>query len=448
MNAGWLRAIGVIGRTGLALVVWAGVASATLPGDANCDGEVKHDDIAALARALFTASGCDETDVNADGAVTAADLAAILEPVIEHASTSVVILVQGDGMGAEHVRAGAVAAGAPLHFEQFPVFVPAMDTSSLTTLETGEATDSAAGASAFATGIRVRNGEVSRTGNLDLVTAGELAAGAGKSVGLVTNAFLFDASPAAFVAHTDRRNRLDLIAEQYLALAPDVLIGATPSSRAFRDLDGFIARARTRGYTVVRSAEEMEGLDLGQVRRLLALFDVDIDIGLNTVNRLLFPIQGTPEILRTPGALDPPLARSAAIAVKLLARNPFGFFLFVENENIDTMSHAGGSAWLTDPRIGALVAGEVAGLSAVTQSVLGALDETGRQADALVVVTADHETGGYTFPDDDPAAGTFPAAPSHTTAPVPLYATGNGAEHFSSVDENIDVFAAMRSRLR
>jgi alkaline phosphatase len=440
----------------LATLLFAPSTGATLstsePGDANCDTEIKHDDIRELRRRLFVAVGdadCAGLDVNEDERLTAADLAAIVQPVVDNATRSIAVFIMSDGMGPVHVQAGNAAKGEPLGFTQFPVFVPSMDTSSLDTLEDGEPTDSAAGATAFATGVRVFNGEVSRRGDVDLVTLGELAAGAGKSVGIVTNSYLFDASPAAFIAHTAQRERIAELADQYLTFAPDVLIGAMPQSRSFRaTLDEFLARARQRGYTVVRTAEELEALDLQQVHRLLALFDVDFDIGLDLLSRLVFPIMGTPRILRTPEAIDPPLARSAEIAVTLLARNPFGFFLFVENENTDTMSHAGLSAMLTTPTIGALVAGEVVEVGETADRVIGALADAGRDEDALIVVTADHETGDFQFPDDDPSAGTFPAAPDHTTTPVPLYATGPGQERFESVVDNIDVFSALRPAVR
>jgi alkaline phosphatase len=443
--------------TGLALLtvlLFTPAARAALPpsgtGDANCDQEIKHDDIHALGLGLFAPpgmDGCAGLDVNEDERVSAADLAAILQPVVDNATRSITVLLLGDGMGPVHVQAGNALNGSPLGFTQFPVFVPAVDTSSLDTLDDGEPTDSAAGATAMATGVRVYNGEVSRRDGVDLVTLGELAAGAGKSVGIVTNSYLFDASPSAFVAHTAQRERLAELADQFLTFAPDVLIGAVPQSRAFRAiLEDFFARARQRGYTVVRTAEELEALDLNEVHRLLAMFDVDYDIGLEGLARLVYPIFGTPHILRTPEALDPPLARSAEIAVALLSRNPFGFFLFVEQENTDSMSHAGESE--TDPTLGALVAGEVVELGDAADRVLAALRTAGREQDALVAVTADHETGGFEFPDDDPAAGTFPAAPAHTTTAVPLYATGPGADRLSSVVENTDVFHALRPSVR
>ena len=222
------------------------------PADVNCDGERKHDDLSALVVSLFRgpAPECTGGDVNADGARSAADVPTLVPTVVADTTRSIAVLAMGDGMGPEHVRAGAAHAGGDLGFNAFPVQVM-IDTSSLTTLETGEPTDSAAGATAFATGERVFNGEVSRRGDRNLLTLGELAMGAGKSLGIVTNSYLFDASPAAFATHTVRRNRLNEIADQYLALAPDVLIGAVP--RNFRGLDAFIARSEARGYTVVRS---------------------------------------------------------------------------------------------------------------------------------------------------------------------------------------------------
>jgi alkaline phosphatase len=439
-----------------ALLLLAPTAGAPLsrshPGDANCDTEIKHDDIGELRHRLFEdvgAADCAGLDVNEDERRTAADLAAIVQPVVDNATRSIAVFIMADGMGPVHVEAGNAANGKPLGFTQFPVFVPAMDTSSLNTLDDGEPTDSAAGATAFATGVRVFNDEVSRRGDVDLVNIGELAAGAGKSVGIITNSYLFDASPAAFVAHTVQRDRVGELANDYLDFAPEVLIGAVPQSASFRArLEDFLTRARQKGYTVVRNAEELEALDLEQVERLLALFDVNVDIGLDPVTRVVYPVFGTPRLLRTPEAIDPSLGRSAEIAIGLLARNPFGFFLFVENENTDAMSHAGMSAMLTTPTIGALVAGEIVDLGETADRVIGALAAAGREEDALIVVTADHETGGFQFTDDDPSAGTFPAAPDHTTTPVPLYATGPGQERFASVVDNVDVFSALRPAVR
>jgi alkaline phosphatase len=428
----------------------AGETQAQEPGDANCDGEIKLDDLWALTEAVFEVPDpieCDGLDVNDDGAIGAADVVAILQPVVDNATRSIAIFVLGDGMGPEHVRAGAALAGAPLGFTDFPVFVPGIDTSSLDTLQRGEVTDSAAGATAFATGVRVRNGEISQTGGMRLRTAGELAAGAGKAVGIVTNSYLFDASPAAFISHSPSRDFLPLIADQYLALAPDVLMGGAPRAAVFPQVEDFVRRARARGYTVVRTAEELEAVDPGSVDRLLALFDVDYDLGLGPLARVIFTIFGTPRVLRTPDAIDPPLARMAEVATAILAHKPFGFFLFVENENIDTMSHAGGFNEVSPNPIGLLVAGEVVELAETTDRIVSVLSETGREGDALVLVTADHETGGFTF-DQDPAGGSFPDAPLHTAAPVPLYARGAGAERFAAVVDNVDVFTALRPSLR
>lgn len=236
------------------------------------------------------------------------------------------------------------------------------------------ATDSAAAASAMATGHKVAIGalSVSPQGK-PLPTVMEVARAKGKRIGLVTTATVYDATPAAFSLHAKSRRDYQALVDQYLALEPDVLLGGgadyflpqgAPGGKR-KDGRDIIAAFRAKGYEVVRNTAE---LNAATGTKLLGLFaDEDMDFELD----------------RDP-AREPTTAEMAAAALKALSQaSPDGFVLLVENENIDTAGHANDAASL------------VRALWAFDDAVKVALDFQRRNPDTLLIVTGDHEAGGF-----------------------------------------------------
>ena len=235
-------------------------------------------------------------------------------------------------------------------------------------------TDSAAAASAMATGVKVANGAISiAPDGTSPRTVMEAAKASGKRVGLVTTATVYDATPAAFAVHAKSRRDSQSIVDQFLALEPDVLMGGgaeyflpkgVPGGKRTDGKD-VIAAFRARGHQVVRTPAE---LTAAAGPKLLALFsDDDMDF----------------EIDRDPKA-EPTTAEMAAAALKALGQgSPDGFVLLVENENTDTAGHHNDVATL------------MRALWAFDDAVKVALEFQRRHPDTLVIVTGDHETGGF-----------------------------------------------------
>lgn len=233
--------------------------------------------------------------------------------------------------------------------------------------------DSAAAASALSTGFKVENGAVSvLPDGMPVRTAMQAAKAVGKRIGLVTTATVYDATPAAFSINAKSRRDSQALVDQLLALEPDVLMGGgadyflphgTPGGKR-KDGRDIIAAFRGKGYHVARDSA---GLKAAIGVRLLALFaDEDMDFELD----------------RDP-AREPTTAEMAAAALRALADSPKGFVLLVENENIDTAGHANDAASLMHA------------LWALDDAVKVALDFQRRVPDTLIIVTGDHETGGF-----------------------------------------------------
>jgi len=318
-------------------------------------------------------------------------------------------------------------------------------------------TESAAGGTALSTGVRTRQGWVGLgPDSLPRETVLEAAMRAGKAAGLVTTTAILDATPAAFGAHARRGSFLD-IKRQMLGQRINVLMGG---GRMFfeRVSEGGavdLGAEEAEEYAYVGSADDLTGMDLGGVTHLLGLFAEG----------------GTPAA----GERSPTLPRMTSAALEILARDPEGFFLMVENEGSDDPAHRNVPA-------DALVAE----MLEFDDAVRVALAFQRAHPRTLVVVTADHETGGLTLPEDTTLArraldtmrdsvviarsgsgaasdvdiaavmefvredadrdarlrrafGTPElryATGEHTAALVPLFAIGPGAERFGGLKEN------------
>jgi alkaline phosphatase len=226
----------------------------------------------------------------------------------------------------------------------------------------------------MSTGVKVDNFAVSMTPDgKPHRTIMEAAKAAGKKIGLVTTAEIYDASPAAFSVHAKNRREAQAIVDQYLVMEPDVLIGGgrdyflpKTSPRGKRsDGKDMIAAFAQKGYAIAQDTKSMKS---AAGAKLLALF-ADEDMSF--------------EIDRDP-AKEPSMAEMAQAALKALSySSPKGFVLFVENENTDTAGHYNDAA------------GVMRALWAFDEALRVALDFRSKApGDTLIVVTGDHETGG------------------------------------------------------
>lgn len=323
-----------------------------------------------------------------------------------------VILFIGDGMGASHVaaaRAFRYGDHGRLAFESFP-----HRATMVTTNIYGEVTDSAAAGTAMATCTKVANGVISKaspTSGESLPTALEAFGNLHKSTGLVTTSTLTDATPAAFGAHQADRSYDEAIATDYLFRSrPHVLLGGGSPGLSPQ-------RAAGAGYRVVRSRATLAALDPAGADPVAGLFGDG-------------PLPSAADGL---GDL-PSLAEMTREALAILDRGPNGFFLLVEEEGTDTFAHTND--------LGRTVRATLELADAV--QVARGWAETHR--DTLILVTADHETGGLTAVQSK-GPGKLPGARwttvDHTDLPVPVYAVGPGAAQVVGSLDNTDLSAIL-----
>ncbi len=382
------------------------------------------------------------------------------------------ILLIGDGMGAAHRFAGqlllAGRSGA-LAMDRMPyrgqIGTLSLDPESFVT-------DSAAAATAIATGVKTVNGAVSvDSDGRSRATIHELARRAGKATGLVTTCQVTDATPAAFGAHVIHRSDQSEIARQYLEESGiDVILGGggawwlpeggpSPFGQSWEERNrgrhgDLVAEAVDLGYRHVANARQLAraARDPG-ASRLLGLFAAQ--------EMFVQSAEGEGD------AYDPPvsLAEMTGAALDVLSRNPEGFVLMVEESAIDRMAHRN-NAPMT-----------IKGVLELDRAVQVALAFADRHPDTLVVVAADHETGGLAIAGSgdtpypyEPGGGLldtllagedgpFPVADSgygfvvgwattgHTAATVPVTAAGPGAEQVAGLIENTDLFDTMANAL-
>jgi len=286
-----------------------------------------------------------------------------------------IILFIGDGMGPNQ-RLGAqwLALGQDklLAMDDMPV------KGSMGTASANKAvTDSAAGATALASGVKTNNYVLGMTPDyVPVETILEQAEARGWATGLITTVPLAHATPAAFASHISYRYRYAEIAEQMMTTGVDVLLGGGeddflpygtkgcyPHTGHRGDTLNLVEQAQNEGYTLICTGEELLGLDTSKTSKLIGFFGDD---------EMTIPY-------------NPTLADMTRVAIEVLSQNPEGFFLMVEGGQID---------WEADDNHALETMQLTVGLNAaVTMAQVYALGEP----NTLIIVTADHETGGMSL---------------------------------------------------
>lgn len=262
---------------------------------------------------------------------------------------SIVFLI-GDGMGPSQVTLARAVEGTPA-LDDMPVTGFAKTPSSDCVV-----TDSAAGGTAMACGVKSYNGAIGVDAKGKAVeTILEKYQKVGKSVGLVTTTTITHATPACFAAHVDSRAKEKLIAKEYLKIKPDVLLGG-----GYKQFDEDVLKAYAdAGYGVARKLGDLKG---------------DKWLGLFSDWHMPYVIDGVKD--------RPSLVDMTTRALEKLSANDKGFFLMVEGGRIDHACHV---------RDAAACVKEMAEFDATVKAVR---EFAAKRGDVLVVVTADHATGG------------------------------------------------------
>lgn len=327
-----------------------------------------------------------------------------------------VIFLIGDGMGLSHLSAAMLANATPLAIQRAQ-YVGLQTTGSASS----EVTDSAAAGTALATGTKTRNGALGvDTLNRPLISILKRAENSGRATGVIATHSVTDATPAAFVANNEDRGNEEAIAEDFLKTDIDLFIGG--GRQVFeqrRDGRNITEEMRAKGYHMFHSLDSLRNIEQGNVGVLLA------------DNKLPRMLQGRGDVL--------PQATSEAL--RILSKNsPKGFFVMIEGSQIDGGGHDNDAEAV------------ISELVDFDQAVRVAMDFADSHPGTLVVVTADHETGGMSLPSDkdvilygktQPGDGnhatTAFSTKGHTASMIPIYAYGAGAERFTGIMDNTDI---------
>ncbi|AQQ70762.1 Alkaline phosphatase 3 precursor [Limihaloglobus sulfuriphilus] len=328
-----------------------------------------------------------------------------------------VILLIGDGMGLSQVRLAALKAGGTdirLYMEKMPV------TGILTTEPHGRfITDSAAAATAIACGIKTTNGTLGQDPDgLKYFSFAELHKIRGGRCGLVATSELTHATPAGFASHVESRGMERAIAVQMIENGFDVLFAGgkryfLPKSdeKSNREDDrDLIKQALNSGYVFIEHRNQLRNLQPG-TNKVLGLFS----------NHAM-----------TTFAPEPTISEMARTAIKVLSnKNENGFFLMVEGSQIDWAGHANNVENIIKQTL------------EFDMAVKEALDFAVKDKNTLVLVTADHETGGLVVTGGSSSENLAVewATKSHSASHVPLFAYGPQALNFTGVYHHTDLAA-------
>lgn len=328
-----------------------------------------------------------------------------------------IIFMIGDGMGIAQVTATQIAQGyEPLALERAN-YVGLQKTYSANS----RVTDSAAAGSALSTGHKTNNGMIGVTpDSLPKTNLLEYFEQAGKPTGIVVTYPVTNATPAAFVAHVPHRKMEDEIATYYLKNEVDVIFGGGSSRFDQRaDSVNLFAALSQKNYTIAKSLSEIAEVKSGNV--------------------IMLPSEGSMSS-RLDGR-DEYLPEATAKALEILTNNADGdgFFLMVESSMIDGYGHQNN------------IEGIIKETKDFDNAIEVAFDYADKHPGTLVVVTADHSTGGLTivngnrrFDLNDHLVDYAFTTGGHTGEMVPIFAYGTGAENFTGVFENIDLPRIMR----
>jgi len=324
-----------------------------------------------------------------------------------------VIFLIGDGMGTTQITAGMLANDNTLHLERCPIVGL-----SKTAAAGSVITDSAAGATAFSIGKKTYNGAIGI--DADGVSHSTILEDLGRSgyaTGLISTSNITHATPASFYAHQEKRSMYYSIAADMVDSPVNVFVGGgrihfvdrTNPDRGAVDDRNIEKELVDKGFTFVNSLDALSAEE-GNVGYFISE-DHPKSI-----------IDGRSDIL--PRSIKP-------VATKLDAMSDKGFFMVVEGSQIDWGGHANEHDYIVTEMID------------FDKAVGQAIDFAEADGNTLVLITADHETGGYGLQSVDrdysKMEGAFTTG-GHTATMVPVFAYGPGSEHFSGTYENTDIY--------
>lgn len=331
-------------------------------------------------------------------------------PTIESQKAKNVILLIGDGMGLTQISAGMYSQGNTTALEEFKVIGLHKPHASNKLV-----TDSAAAATAFACGVKTYNGAIGVDADtISKQTLLEIAELKNMSTGLVASSTIVHATPASFFAHNKYRKNYEAIASDIVDSGVDFFVGGGKNFFTNReDKRDLYTELRARDYTITDFIEN----DFDQVS-----IDPNKKFGFLSSNNDPLPVaQGRDYLIP---------ASKAAMTYMEDQNNPNGFFLMIEGSQIDWGGHANQADYVTSE------------FHEFDKIIAAAVAYAKKDGNTLVIVTADHETGGLAIQPEskmDSLAYAFTST-YHTGTMIPVFAYGPDAENFGGIYDNTAIF--------
>lgn len=320
-----------------------------------------------------------------------------------------IILMVGDGMGVAQIYAGFTGNKGKLNLERCTAIGFHKNQSA-----DNYVTDSAAGATALASGQKTYNGAIGvDAAGKPIPTILEIAEQKGLATGLVATCSITHATPACFISHQASRGLNEAIALDFLKTDIDVFIGGGRNYFSKRS-DGINLNdsLKARGYQIANSIGEVQQITKGKVAAFLA----------------------DEQQARFSEGRGDELVKSTEAAIRLLKGNKKGLFMMIEGSQIDWGGHDNNTQYIVEEMID------------FDNAIGKALDFAAADGNTLVIITADHETGGFSLVGGDMKTGTVEGkftTGHHTGVMIPVFAFGPGSEKFSGIYENTDIYKKM-----
>lgn len=314
-----------------------------------------------------------------------------------------IILMIGDGMSTPQVYAAMLTSENPTSFERFPI-TGLVKTYS----KSHKITDSAAGGTAIATGHKTNNGMIGmNSDSIPVPSVLETLSEKGMKTGVVATSYITHATPASFVAKNINRNNYEEIAMDF----------------AKTDKVNILIGGGKKHFT-----ERKDGINL--IDKMVSEGWSYYDTLINTNQNDKIMILASDDHLPSYPTRGDFLPEASIMAINALNRSENGFFLMIEGSQIDFAAHNSDSTYLVNE------------MHDFDNTINKVFDFAEKDGNTLVIVTADHETGGLTMIDPN---GRYTetcfkfSTGSHSPLLVPLFAFGPGADKFSGIIENTDI---------
>jgi alkaline phosphatase len=344
-----------------------------------------------------------------------------------------IILMIGDGMGIAQITAGMYSSNKPLNFTRFTT-IGLMTNHSLNNI----VTDSSASATAIATGKKTYNRAVSvDIEKKPLKTIMEYAKEKGYNIGIVVTSSITDATPAAFISHTEDRENQYEIALDILELEPDIILGG--GLRYFKDRPDqrdLIEELRKKDYEIFYRWEEL--INKIPDKKVIGIF---ADTGMPPVIKTMpNPESKYFEYLKKTTDFNQVRSKEYLLqmtrsAIMYLESKKKPFILMIEGSQIDWGGHNMDSKYI------------IAEVLDFDKAIGEVLDFAERDQNTLVIVTADHETSGFAITEgkleNNQPISNFETKfihSKHTSTMVPVFSYGPGSKEFTGIYDNTDIF--------